>query len=648
MDFFARQDEARRRSVRWVMLFGLCVAGLVGALNLVAAGALGLCTRFATPEAATWLQWDWRMVAGVSGLAVFCVGSGIAIERLNLGSGATLAERLGASPVPLHPTNLREHQLLNLVEEMAIASGVPAPCLFVLRGEPSINALTAGRRHGDAAIIVTAGAVENLTRDELQGMVAHEFGHLLHHDVELNLRLVTLLSGLLFIPEIGLDLLRAGRAEPPDEKGSDVGKGPTLALLIAPAGLALLIVGFLGYLTARALQAAMARQRDLLADAVAVQFTRNPGGLGGALQKIGAAPAQRLTGAAAAAKLGHLYFVESNRHRVLDWFSTHPSLQARLTAILPDGTPAPAAAPAPTSSPLAVARDTMADLRTDLGSFIEASGTPTALHLSHARDFIAGLSPEIRAATLDPCGGPALVLALLFARDATARARQRALLHAAPADRRAGPELPAPILAALDRLANAVSPLPRAARLPLLNLSLPAVRALPDSCKEPFLAAARQLAAADDEIQLFEFALLKALERSLRVPAGFALLGEPVGVNLTVLAAEVGAVLSTIARAGAVETSDAETAFTAAIELLPALRGRVQLLPASACGLETFGAALDCLTAAAPGLRRVILAACARAAGSDGTITPDEAELLRAVGDTLDCPIPPLLDGPSD
>jgi len=630
MDFFGQQSGARSRSLRLTLLFAVALVGFLAFLGTAPAllhSAWSLCFGLGWQ----W-DWDWRVFALCAGSAGFLLLAGAVIEWINLADGGTaLAARLGAEPLPSSSRDEAAHRLRNIVDEMAIASGRAAPHVFVLRNESAINALTVGRRAADAVLVLTRGCLDRLTRDELQGVVAHEFSHLLHGDTVLDTRLTALLSGLLLIPEIGVDLLRAGWVEGTDSETGEPTSGPTPLLLLAPFGLILVAVGFAGFLLARALQAGVSRQREFLADASAVQFTRNPAGLAGVLAKIAAAPAERLSGPAAAAKLGHLHFTAVHRSVFLDWFSTHPSLADRLAAL--DQPSPPPATPRSDRQPLARNLADLTAIRAEIGSFVGTAVTPDSEHISYSQRLLASLPPAVLAAARTPAGAPAIVLGLLLSPEPARHAAELALVRSA-----AGPAA----AAALPPIAGAIAALHRAKRLPLLALALPALQALPDSAKAGLLAAARALAEHDGEIRLFEFALLKALQRHLapRPHLGPVGLAHP---TLAQFSAPIAILLSACARTAADTHEQACRAFAAGTAYFSGIMHTLELVPAASCGLDAISTALDTLGDAPESYRRVILAACARVVGFDRMVSQDEAELVRAIADALDCPIPPLI-----
>ncbi|HLP26088.1 MAG TPA: M48 family metallopeptidase, partial [Acidobacteriota bacterium] len=290
MDFFEAQARAKSRTNRLVILFALAVLGTIAASYVAAVLIVGQTgvrehSYYYSDEAPLFF-WDPTIFTAVAASVVAIVGLASLYKWSQMRhGGSAVAELVGGRRVDPHTTNLHERRLLNVVEEMAIASGVPVPAVYVLDQEPAINAFAAGLTTSDAVVAVTRGTLEKLTRDELQGVVAHEFSHILNGDMRLNVKLAAIVFGILVIGLLGRGILEGlGRGRVRSSGGGKKGGG--LAAILA-IGVALLIIGYVGYFFGRLIQAAVSRQREFLADASAVQFTRNPGGISGALKKIG-------------------------------------------------------------------------------------------------------------------------------------------------------------------------------------------------------------------------------------------------------------------------------------------------------------------------------------------------------------------------
>ncbi len=644
MDFFEAQDRARRRTQRLVLLFVLAVLGTIAASYFVAqlirshlGGGDRLDFPFGSPA---WFVWDPQLFAAVAGatVAVVAVASLYKWSQMRHG-GAAVAAMVGGRRVDPHTTNLHERRLLNVVEEMAIASGTPVPAVFVLDEEPGINAFAAGLTTSDAVVAVTRGTLEKLSRDELQGVVAHEFSHILNGDMRLNVRITAIVFGILALGLIGRGILRSlGRGR---VRGGGRNKGGGVALVVA-VGVALLVIGYVGFFFGRLIQAAVSRQREFLADASAVQFTRNPAGIGGALKKIGGyALGSRLL-AGNAAEIGHFFFAQGLRSTFGGLWATHPPVDERIRAVEPrwDGRffepptlvdverePLSAAGAARAAAPAAPAR-----VPFQPAVVLAAIGALGGEQVRAAGQRLAAIPEELSAAAHDPAAAPAVVYALVIAAAPAPSDPALALVrrHASETD--------------ADRtraLLPAVAALDPAAKLPLLQLGLPALRALEAVAFERFVATLDELVHADGEVGLFEFVLQKMLLHQLdrfRRPARAVEFH-----SFHPVAGDIALVLSAVAHAGAAGASPAAAAHAfaagaARLKLLPGLA----LLDRSAVGVERLDSALDRLAGSSLPIRQAVLGALVHTLGSDGTVTVPEAELYRAVAATFDCPAPAM------
>jgi len=640
MDFFGHQERARRMSRRLVLLFGLAVVAIIGCIHAATVGLL-----VAMGETDGWHP-ELLAVTALGTIAVVGSASLWKVSQLR-GGGALVAVQLGGHQVPPETTDAKERMLRNLVEEMAIASGVPVPAVFVLDREPGINAFAAGWSTADAAVAVTRGCLEQLDRDELQGVVAHEFSHIFHGDMRLNLRLMGVLFGILCIAMLGRILLQtAGRTGGGNRRGNQ-------ALALVVFGVAMIVIGYLGVFFARLIQAAVSRQREFLADASAVQYTRNPRGIGLALAKIGGFGGALRS--AHAEEASHMMFADGMKRYFGGVLATHPPLRERVARVLPgvklpqqDGAAmvdavASAVVPALVAQALAPAQRGVGPGPVGRGlgplgrggagiatqSLLQSVGEPTAGHVAAASQWLAELPLELLSAAREPLRAPALVLALLLDADPARRQQQLAPL------RERSPGLGHEMAHLQALLARE----PAAARLPLLELALPNLRQLAAPAIAQLRSDARALAYADGELSAFEFALLKTLERHLLRPGEQP--ARPPGRPraLIDLPGPTAAVLAALARAGAEgDEVAAQAAFAIGKAELPGMMD--QAMPTSARGLDGLDEAVASLAAVSPFGKRSLLTACARAASADGRLTADEADLLRALAEYWDCPIP--------
>lgn len=660
MDFFAQQDKARRKTKWLVLYFTLAVALLIVAVYFVALFAftgIQLKEQSANYGGAAapvhFALWNFNVFLGaVFGvLAVIILGSAYKINELS-GGGGSVATLMGGRLVDQNTTDPNERKLLNVVEEMSIASGVAMPQVYVLNDERGINAFAAGHSTGDAAIGVTRGCIELLSRDELQGVIGHEFSHILNGDMRLNLRLIGILFGLLCLASIGRLLLYA-------RGGSSRDRNNMLPLL----GLALVILGGIGVFFGRLIQAAVSRQREFLADASSVQFTRNPSGLSGALQKIGCYSYGSRLVSTHAPDLCHMFFGNGLGDAMFGAMATHPPIPDRIHAIDPswDGK-FPPLNEAQKDTVLAAAtqeliqkenRPRMAGM---IGAVLVGAaddetkrpppmivspddvtpnlGNPTPLHLQYAQQMRDALPDNLRAAARDPLGATALIYALLLSQDEKLRAAELGEIQ-----RRNG----AAVSAQTTALFPDVTAVAKRARLPLVNLAIGALRNLTAPQFQQFSETVEWLAASDQKIALFEFVLQKIVFHHLRPKFAQTRPPNVQFYTLKPLVPDCSVVLSALAYAGSDNDGDEQKAFAAGAPFLRApLSAPPALLPREQCGVPALDPALDRIAVAVPIIKKNLLEACARVIGADGVIQEAEAELLRAVADTLDCPMPPL------
>jgi Zn-dependent protease with chaperone function len=662
MDFFEAQEHARKRTFRLVVLFSLAVLGTIVLTYLAVMVILnwGHAGRaYAEPE----FQWfDPQALAAVAAGTLVVIGFASLYKWSQFrAGGSAVAEGVGARRVDSHSTDFNERRLLDVVEEMAIASGVPVPAVYVLDDEPCLNAFAAGLTTSDAVVTVTRGTLQKLNRDELQGVLAHEFSHILNGDMRLNVKIAAIIFGILVIGLIGRGILWSmGRG-----RVSSRGRGGGVLAILA-IGLALMIIGYLGYFFGRLIQAAVSRQREFLADASAVQFTRNPGGIAGALRKIGGYALGSNLATHKATEIGHFFFAEGTASTLFSGlWATHPPLDARIRAVDPqwDGKyyqPAEVVdvrkesfqsvgyGPPPILSAEALRRAYNLPAGVPALASVAAVmqiGSLTPQHVDYARALIDATPARLRTAARLPREALALVYGLLLEPSREIGAEQAAILATRAGNETAG--LVRELLPAFGQLAVE-------ARLPLAQLALPALRQLPPAELAVFAATCQALIAADQELSYFEWAVQKVLLRHLTVAqAPAAAVTQVYSFNAVVN--EIAVVLSALAWAGAVagpEQSDgtvaadaaaAAAAFRGGADQLPVIAAKLSLLPPDACEFAPLDAALDRLDGASFPIKQRLVLACAHTVSHDNQIRPEEGELLRAVSDALGCPVPPLL-----
>jgi len=619
-DFFDNQDRARRNTGRLILLFILAVLAIVAMLYVIAVVVFGYQGQDPHTGATRWdLRWwepELLVQVGLAALAVVSGGSLYKIAQLR-GGGKVVAENLGGRLVHSDTRDLVERKLRNVVEEMAIASGTATPPVYMLDDESGINAFAAGFSPSDAVIGVTRGCAQQLSRDELQGVIAHEFSHILNGDMRLNIRLMGVIHGILIIGIIGYFLLRSSMfAGGSGRRGGRDNSGAALLAL----GFGLMIVGFLGTFFGNLIKASVSRQREFLADSSAVQFTRNPDGIA------------RIDNPNAP-EVSHMFFSRGIMSGFAALFSTHPPLPERIRRLDPsfDAGSARARAAGPPTADAAVSGLVGAPAA---GAAIDQIGQPTLAHLDYAARLIAGLPAAIAESAHETYGARALIYALLIDRDAEARRIQleRLASHADPA-----------VHDETRKLLPLVEGVGAEVRLPLVDMAIPALRELSPSQYEVFKTNIGELIRADRKIDLFEWTLQRILLCHLAPDFEKVRAPRVKYSSLEGVAPHCGVVLSTLAHAGARSEEAARRALERGLGELevPGL----DFLPADRCGLERLDEALSVLNQLAPQQKRRLLHACALTVSADREVTVMEAELFRATADSLGCPMPPLLPG---
>lgn len=676
-DFFERQARARKNTIWLVVLFLIAVVGIVGstfALTFAGLEALedqspdqyGNQYRNQSAIDSTGMATSVALAA----LAMIILGTLYKVVSLRAGGGRSVAESVGGRQLNPNSTQLEERQLLNVVEEMAIASGMPVPPVYLLE-EDSINAFASGYSPSDAVVGVTRGAIRQLNREQLQGVIAHEFSHILNGDMRMNIRLIGILHGILLLTLIGKMLLRmlyfsGGGRRRSSGKGDG---GAQIIMLMVAVGLALIVLGFLGSLMGGLIKAAVSRQREYLADASAVQFTRNPNGIGGALKRLGAGSSASIIQHPGAPVASHMYFGKGVFEGFTGLMATHPPLEKRILAIEPawngvfpevDGinptiaretaagqagvssglAPSELAPPklAPrelaSAAPAVTAPEGAPTDEVLVGQVIDAVdhiGDPEQLHQEYAARLLAAIDPVLIDASHEPYTARALVFALLLDEDPSIRARQISGLSES---------IEPHVVDAARKLYKRTVSLDQRARLPLLDMTLPALCSMSPPQYTSFMKSFSLLADADERHSLFEWVLAQILIRHLR--PHYVSVRSPVTLyySMNGLAEPISVLLSTMARVGHSEEW-VDPSFQAAKASLPNLN--IALLPASQCTLRNLAGALKKLTRATARMRGRLIDASVAAICADNHVDVKEAELLRGIADLLDCPVPPLV-----
>jgi Zn-dependent protease with chaperone function len=648
-NFFERQDEARSNCRNLVLLFVIAVLCIIVAIyfafRLVRyiyiitevikvtnhAGSLGKTTGFAWWDPASFI-----IVFIVVSLFIL-IASLIKLQQLQKGGGA-VAEMLGGRLVPNNTSDRAERQLLNVVEEMAIASGIPVPPVYILDREDGINAFAAGLTINDAAIAVTQGAVDVFTRDEMQGVIAHEFSHILNGDMRLNIQLIGIIYGILIIGIIGGEILESHRIS-------------SKSIVLFLAGILLVIIGYIGTFAGRLIQSAVSRQKEFLADASAVKFTRNPNGLASALKKIGGYIFGSEINSATAKQASHLFFGESHLDTLFpDFLATHPPLFERILCLDPsfDGIypkvtkgVAHYEPPLPRISPIEMspaAASTLAGLSLTAKAIdiVDLVGKPAATHLDRSAVLLTSIPDKIRQELKTPADAANFIFALLLGKDC--RERELQLEAIARASAIAGNKDEA------LRLCSLTENLSEDQKLPLIEIALPQLRSLIAAEKRNFTDTIDSLIDADGKVTLFEFSVRWIIQQSLTGEAG-KLFGETAFTQISQVGYQTLTILRVLANAGNTGNADAaRLSFNDGLERIPELACKnTDYFYTENINFAEINTALKKLTCSSFKIKQVIIDACAHCAFADNSVTTPEAELLRVISLALGCPLPPFL-----
>ncbi|HMM68066.1 MAG TPA: M48 family metallopeptidase [Dokdonella sp.] len=630
-----------------IVLFTLAVICIVVAVDFVVMVALGVGSESRRGAAGSGFGAIAATTLGV--IAVIGLATLYRISTLRSG-GSAVALQLGATPVPIDTTEFAYRRLRNVIEEIAIASGVPVPEIFVLEDETAINAFASGYTPADAAVTVTRGCLDKLTRDELQGVIAHEFSHVLNGDMRLNIRLIGVAFGILVLAIVGRKIAEtSGRSRSRDSGG------------IVVFGIALLVVGYIGVFFARIIKASVSRQREFLADASAVQFTRQTDGIAGALKKIGGLSEGSKLTSHDGEEVAHMLFGDGVGYSAL--FATHPPLVERIRRLQPrfdpaefagiaaDWTqprrvgetddphaslagfaPARSAAEAPLPARSAALPAASRELHLSARGVAEQVGNPDTGDYQAA----AALNATIPDALVDAAHGREQSVSVVFA----------LLLNADEAVRRQQIDLvshyyDAGTAAEVEALAAQTAGLHPMQRLPLAALAFPALRRHPRPKLQVFVIVLKQLIKADGKVSLEEYCLARLV--GIQVvdalnPAATRTMGR---IKLGDVQAELCDLFAVVAEYGHDDAEGARRAYMLGLhEVLPGLKPSYSPPPDWAMALDRALPRLDLL---APAGKELVVRGLTHAISADGVVSVNEAELLRTVCAALHCPLPPIL-----
>ena len=638
MNFFESQDTAKRNTGKLIFLFALAVLSLIVITNFLVMAVLSFGGAGMTSMAAkTGVHFDPMMflIIGAIVSSIVLFGSLYKISSLS-GGGARIAEMMNGRLLVSGSADPAERRVLNIVEEMAIASGTPVPPVYLME-ESGINAFAAGYSPSDAIVAVTRGTIDTLSRDQLQGVIAHEFSHILHGDMRINIRLIGVLHGIMVLGIIGYHLLRGGAYS---RRSKDSGG-------IVFVGLALVIVGFVGTFFGNLIKAAVSRQREYLADASAVQFTRNPDGIGQALMQIARNQDRSYIKNPKSAEISHALFEEGQVSALSRLYATHPPLNDRILAILPrwkgdyeesDWDRSVLAAAEQKEKPFEQSRREKATailtgatgvLLAD--AVINQVGNPDGKHLDYADALVRKIPQLFLDAAREPSGARAIIYFLVLSKDESVRGKQLEVLRSS-AD--------IGVFDELQNLYQSVSEIPAQQRLPLVTIALSSMRQLSKNQYQLFRGNFKTLVEIDKKMSLLEWSLQKIVMHSLEAVFGKDEAPYFGKKKLKSCKKSVSVLLSILTHSTVQDGISKEETFAAGTD---GLKMSLQLIAVSKIDFDTLNNALDDLANLKPLQKPALLKACVRCITADGKIEAIETELLRAIAATIDCPVPPLL-----
>jgi len=650
MNFFEAQDSARRSTTLLILLFVLAIVFLLALSNFLVFELLYFVDYGALTFSLSQLKlvFDGNLSMVLSAAILLFIVLGSLYKRVQLSSGGSvIAQHLGGVIIPRSSTDPRHKKILNVVEEMAIASGTPVPQVYLLN-EPGINAFAAGWKTTNAVIGITQGALERLNRDELQGVIAHEFSHIFNGDMRLNIRLIAILHGVLMIGMLGGIILRSLRYVRTSRNNKGGGQA---VLVILGIGGALAVVGYSGTFFGNWIKSLISRQREYLADASAVQFTRSNEGIANALKKIGGAVPGSTIQAAAVDEYSHAYFAKGEAGGLSFFsFSTHPPLKDRILRIDPGWDEKYFFDERKASEHDSVETATAKDKRKKTFATSVAMGAGASVVLNdalNALDNIGDVSKEqVDAAQLwrekmpdavlvqaeNPYGAQALILAMLLDKKTEIVNKQYAVLNKVIGELHTE---------SVRQMQQAVAELPQGQTLSLIDLTLPTLREMTVEQYQRFKLCLDQLVKADKKIDLREWILQRVVLQHLDEQYGHR--KKPVAKYFVLGSAKQAAelMLSLLTYLEHKDRALAQQAFDDAKRSVGI--GALKMLAKEDISLDSLNAAMDELEFLKPILKKRFLQACVNCIAHDGKVTMPAYELTRAIASCLDCPMPPVL-----
>jgi len=635
VNFFEYQDQARRQS-RWlVFLFILAVVTIIVVIDfaiLVAFGVMDIEQQGLLSAQTFRANIDTLVVGALVTTLVIVLASLFKTLALRSGGGK-VARDLGGIRVEADTSDPLRRRLYNVVEEIALASGVAVPEIYVLDQESAINAFAAGFSPADAAVAVTRGALEKLDRNELQGVIAHEFSHIFNGDMRLNIRLMGALFGILVLSLIGRRVLRGsyymGRS-----KNSNGGAIVLLAVAVA-------VVGYIGLFFGRWIKSAVSRQREYLADASAVQFTRDPDGIAGALKKIAVySDASYLN--TETEEVSHMLF---GAGEAASMFSTHPPLNTRIQRIDKSFTPQDLVTLASSLQRRDKARAEQTERERektrqrgrgffDADNLVDQIGNPDFSRVLMAAALAASIPDDINKAAHSSQWATEVLLYCLLDKDEEIRERQLLLI---------AQNLGSDSETRVGNLVEAAPVLAREQRLPLMEMAIPELKRRPPDQVSKVLGVVKDLSRIDGKIDMFEYLMANIIAQHLwesANPHSVKLAGKK---SLQQVQAEAQQVIALLAVNGQRETAEIQHAYQAGMETLG--KAQPSEIPDTADWAGILDRALPLLDQLKPADKQKLVNALIATVMADDRLALAEMELLRVICLVIHVPLPMISHG---
>jgi Zn-dependent protease with chaperone function len=643
MDFFEQQDKARGLSGYLILLFGFAVLCIIISIFCLTSFAVG----FERDLAALAWTFELAVISTIGTVIAVFIASVIRISWLSQG-GKVVAESMGGQRLNQNTKDPLSRQILNVVEEMAIASGTPVPPVYLM-DEQGINAFAAGYSPRDAVIGVTRGCATKLNRDQLQGVMAHEFSHILNGDMRINIRLTGIIFGIVFLASIGRILTNVAYISGGRRRNGKDGGGGALVIL----GIGLLIIGGIGGFFGSMIRASISRQREFLADASAVQFTRNPDGIAGALKRIGGYSHGSKLQSAGAQEFSHMFFSSG----ISNMFATHPPLPIRIKRIDPnwknaypdtdkisetasqssqlagvsgftgtsDNGSRSQNQPQPQTGPNGQERSHSAQ------TFLKNEGRIDDEKLAHVRSLIASIPANLVEQAKEPFGARCLLFALLIDnQNLDARKRQAQMIEQQAEEG---------TLYQTEKIEPFLSNLSCEQKLVLVEESRPAISELSKNQFSVFQTLIVQLIGADESIDLFEWCLHKVIEFDFGKQQYPRQLHGRASIRSRI--SDCAVILGALSHYGQ-DGADPKPCFNHGMQALDR-SGQIKLPASQDCGLSSMDKAIERLNKMSASEKRSLINACARTIDHDGKTTDIEIQILRGIACALSCPLGPNL-----